>query len=36
MIDPEKLNSLPSRRLLPRPEDVSNVATIGVRVAVDR
>ena len=36
MIDPEKLNSLPSRSLLPRPEDVSHVATIGVRVAVDR
>ena len=36
MIDPEKLNSLPSQSLMPRPEDVSHVATIGVRVAVDR
>ena len=36
MIDPEKLNSLPSQSLMPHPEDVSHVATIGVRVAVDR
>ena len=36
MIDLEKLSNLPSRSLLPRPEDVSHVATIGVQVAVDR
>ena len=36
MMDPERLNGLPSRSLLPRPEDVTHVATVGVRVAVDR
>ncbi|HAA73124.1 MAG TPA: hypothetical protein DCE55_28550, partial [Planctomycetaceae bacterium] len=36
MIDIEKLNRLPSQSLLPRAADVSHVATVGVRVAVDR
>ena len=36
MIDLEKLSGLPSQSLLPRADDVSHVATVGVRVAVDR
>lgn len=36
MIDIEKLNSLPSQSLLPRAADVSHVATVGGRLAVDR